>query len=299
MDGQNSAPSVVGPLSHSVPSLRLAFKSLLSREPWNHDPNVNSMPYRPDLERQVEDNKHNGGLVFGVVRHDHQATPWPPIQRAIDHVVEKLKKAGHKVGQIAPAHLFKGADKRFQVIEWDTSSHSQGCALIVRGTPLKSKPATNSRKGKTWEYDGGLDIHQSFQLSGEPMSPELMYEEYADQPRRQYTASEIAQNNIEIREFRKEYMERWNETEQATGTGRPVDAIISPVAPSPSTEPLRYRYYNYTTWVNILDYPSCVFPVTHADEDVDRPFENFKPLSDVDADLMRDCKLFSLSKAGI
>ena len=97
MDGQNSALSVVGPLSHSVASLRLAFQALLSQEPWNHDPNVNSMPWRPDLEKQVEDNKHSGGLVFGVIRHDSQVTPWPPIRRAIEDVVNKIRKAGHKV----------------------------------------------------------------------------------------------------------------------------------------------------------------------------------------------------------
>ena len=30
--------------------------------------------------------------------------------------------------------------------------------------------------------------------------------------------------------LRQEYLERWNETVSATGTGRPVDAIISPMS---------------------------------------------------------------------
>lgn len=97
MDGQNSAPSAVGPLSHSVPSLRLAVKAILSQEPWNHDPNVICMPWRQELETEVVENAHNGGLAFAYFKNDAQVTPWPPVQRAMDDVLERIRKAGHKV----------------------------------------------------------------------------------------------------------------------------------------------------------------------------------------------------------
>ena len=32
-------------------------------------------------------------------------------------------------------------------------------------------------------------------------------------------------------DLRKEYLDYWNQTAEATGTGRPVDAVISPGAP--------------------------------------------------------------------
>jgi len=35
--------------------------------------------------------------------------------------------------------------------------------------------------------------------------------------------------------LRKEYLDYWQSTKSSTSTGRPVDAIISPVAPSPPT----------------------------------------------------------------
>lgn len=117
-----------------------------------------------------------------------------------------------------------------------------------------------------------------------------MYSEFEGQPGPQYTATDISRTNIAIREYRKEYMERWNATQKVTGTGRPIDGIISPLAPSPSSEPLRYRYYSYTTWVNVIDYPSCVIPVTTADQNVDTPLTDFKPLSHIDEDIMKDCK---------
>lgn len=33
------------------------------------------------------------------------------------------------------------------------------------------------------------------------------------------------------RDMRQEYLDAWNDTAKSTGTGRPVDAIISPVSP--------------------------------------------------------------------
>lgn len=97
MDGQISALSVVGPLSHSVPSLRLAVKALLSQEPWNHDPNVNEIPWREEHDSFINEQKVKGGLVFGIARQDSNVTPWPPIKRALETTIEKIQKAGHKV----------------------------------------------------------------------------------------------------------------------------------------------------------------------------------------------------------
>jgi amidase len=45
------------------------------------------------------------------------------------------------------------------------------------------------------------------------------------------TAYQLWQLHKERRDLRKEYLDHWESTVQATGTGRPVDAIISPVAP--------------------------------------------------------------------
>ena len=36
-------------------------------------------------------------LAFGILRHDGAITPHPPVQRALDIVVDTLKKLGHEV----------------------------------------------------------------------------------------------------------------------------------------------------------------------------------------------------------
>jgi amidase len=124
------------------------------------------------------------------------------------------------------------------------------------------------------------------------MSKGHMYDFVNNGLREQFNATSIAQNNIEIRAFRKEYMESWNRTKEITGTGRPLDGIICPVAPSPATEPLTFKYYNYTTWVNLLDYSSVVVPITKVDKSIDVSYTDFKPLSQTDAEIAADCKYF-------
>jgi amidase len=59
----------------------------------------------------------------------------------------------------------------------------------------------------------------------------------------QYTASQIAEVNVLKRQYQKEYMEYWNSTSTLTGTGRPVDAVIAPLAPFAAARPDMYDYY--------------------------------------------------------
>ena len=91
MDGQNSVLSVVGPLATSVGGLRLVMKALLETKPWLHDPLVHEIPWRPEHAELPK------RLAFGVITHDGVVGCHPPVRRAIDLLVEKLKKQGHDV----------------------------------------------------------------------------------------------------------------------------------------------------------------------------------------------------------
>jgi amidase len=61
--------------------------------------------------------------------------------------------------------------------------------------------------------------------------------------KKEYTASQIAEVNVLKRQYQKEYMEYWNSTASITGTGRPIDAVISPLAPFAAARPDMYDYY--------------------------------------------------------
>lgn len=268
MDGQNSILSVVGPLATSVPSLRLVIKALLAQKPWLHDPLVHELPWRFDKEREIlellgasGDASKAGKLSFGILRTDGIVNPLPPIRRAMDIVVQALEGLGH------------------EVIDWKPPSHK---TLLDEAF-------------KTWVFDAGTDVKSAFSLSGEPMSDQISF--YASLAK-EYSASEVAATNVRLRQLKKEYMEYWNSTEQVTSTGRPVDAVICPLAPFPAARPKMYTYYGYSTFVNALDYTSVVVPVTNVEKAVDRVDEGYRPIDGLDKGVYEscECSIFLMSE---
>ncbi|KAL8752657.1 MAG: hypothetical protein Q9199_005597 [Rusavskia elegans] len=249
MDGQNSVLSVVGPLAPSVSTLQLLVKSLLSREPWLHDPLVHDMPWRDEKAVISKDQK----LSFAVLRHDGVVSLHPPVKRALDTVTERLEKQGHRI------------------IEWKPPAHKRGLDTL----------------SAAWTYDNGADIRLAFELSGEPMAPQIESTygaEFSDDPPKDATF--IAANNVARREYQKEYMEYWNSTAELTGTGQPVDIVIAPVAPFAAARPNSFSWYGYSGIVNVLDYTACTLPVTTVDKSIDVVDPSFRPLGDLDKSIM-------------
>lgn len=261
MDGQNTVLSVVGPIGTTAGALRLVTKALLLQQPWLYDPLVHEIPWRSEDEDKIQQLLQFVGesvpkektLAFGVIHTDGVVSTTPPVRRAIELVTKALEAAGH------------------EIIPWSPPSHK-----ILNDTGFKS-----------WVYDGGRDVRGAFALSGEPMAQQVsLYQTEM----KEFTATEIAETNVQMRQLKKEYMDYWNSTAKITSTGKPVDAIISPLAPWPAAREARYKYYGYSTWVNALDYTSVAFPVTNVDASVDFKNNDFKPIDDKDQDIQNDCE---------
>ncbi|KAI4734363.1 amidase [Aureobasidium sp. EXF-12298] len=242
-DGAPSILSVVGPLSSSFAGVKLAVQSILQTEPWLHDPRVHPMPWRSEQEETAKKLAQEKKLTFAVFKHDGLCAPHPPIKRALEETVQKLQGLGHKV------------------IEWQPPSHEKLQDICA----------------KSWNYDGGADAAKAFALSGEEPRPNIMFEQSS-----QANATDIMHNQVNKRDAEKEYMEYWNSTSELTGTGRPVDAIISPLAPFTAARPNKYTSYSYSVWVNVLDYSSAIVPVTKVDKNVDKAYTDYKPVSETD-----------------
>jgi amidase len=86
-------------------------------------------------------------------------------------------------------------------------------------------------------------------------------------------------------------MDYWNSTASMTSTGKPVDAVIGPLAPWPAARPNQYAYYGYSVWVNLLDYTSVVVPITNVDKNIDKVDASYTPRSDVDKACHESCEL--------
>ncbi|KAK3673927.1 hypothetical protein LTR78_006129 [Recurvomyces mirabilis] len=247
MDGQNSILSVVGPLATSADALKLVVQGLLSTDPWLHDPLLVELPWRDDAHLAISDplRRIKSQLSFGVIRHDGACAVHPPIARALDIMVHTLEKLGHNI------------------IEWKPPPHKKLSEVCY----------------KIWNFNGSADAIADFALSGEEPAPQVMVT-----PAPEANASDIMAANITKRELQKEYMEYWNSTAEMSGTGRPVDAVISPLAPFAAARPAQYKYYGYSVWVNTLDYTSVVVPVTTVDKNVDKKIEGFKAIDELDQD---------------
>ncbi|PGH19255.1 hypothetical protein AJ80_04120 [Polytolypa hystricis UAMH7299] len=250
MDGQISLRSVIGPLASSASGVKLLLKSVLSQHPWLYDPLCVEIPWRSEIEEHTLDliqksSSSQGQLAFGIMYDDGFVKPHPPITRALQVVATLLQKLGHKV------------------IEWKPPSHATAAELA----------------STIYGLDGGADASKQFGLSGETMMPQVIIPNPPVPPK---NAMEIAAINIAKREYLKLYMDYWNDTAASTGTGRPIDGVIAPVAPHAAVQPMKYFYVGYSAFVNTLDYSSVTIPVTEADKAVDVVDGNYTPINDTD-----------------
>lgn len=97
-------------MARSLESIELFMRANSLAKPWLRDPKV---PPRPWDEDEVEATAKTQQLVFGVIWTDGETTPHPPITRALQETVEKLRAAGH------------------EVIEWDATQHREVLPILV------------------------------------------------------------------------------------------------------------------------------------------------------------------------
>ncbi|KAF5359209.1 hypothetical protein D9756_002880 [Leucocoprinus leucothites] len=234
-EGQNSVLSVMGPMSMSMEGIRLFMKSVLMMKPWQYDPLVIRKQWNED-EYHLVDYNLGKELCFAVLWDDGETVPHPPVMRGLEVTKQALVQAGHKV------------------IDWKPIRHSE----------------INQVAGKIWSAVGDAELEAITANSGEPIigTMETSIEDLStiSEPMHRWppvslTAFEYWQVNAKQRELRQLYLDHWRETVSVTGTGRPIDAIIAPVAPYVAPPHGGHIYPGYTCVWNFLDYPACVVPL--------------------------------------
>lgn len=94
-EGQDSMPSVMGPLSQSIGGIKVFVKAVLSAEPWLKDPLAIRKPWDEE-EYQLKSHGRGGKMVFGMIWDNGIIVPHPPVQRAMKMAKEALEAAGHE-----------------------------------------------------------------------------------------------------------------------------------------------------------------------------------------------------------
>ncbi|KAG9017915.1 hypothetical protein FRB95_012773 [Tulasnella sp. JGI-2019a] len=264
LEGQQAINSVIGPMCSHVSSLKAFTKAILDAKPWNKDPFVARKPWS-EAEYLLEDHGGPGQKLCFAVMYDNQLVrPHPPIRRALRMVEDALKAAGHIV------------------IEWE--NHPLDMIDVFTVTE------------EIYMADGGEDFRTACAPTGEPllqtMSPNGGHDvdhhpwdphpTYMDEPlgltasirskgKGRSTAYELWGTHRRKREIQKRYLDHLEGTKAKTGTGRPVDAIICPVAPFAATPHGLNSNDFYTSLFNFLDYAAASIPVTKVDQEVDLP----------------------------
>jgi len=251
LEGQDSLPSVLGPLSTDLGGIKLFMQAIIGRRPWLKDPLSLRKHWDEDEYHLVE---RDGGkrLTFGVLWNDGLVVPQPPVIRALELTKEALIAAGHDVVDWKP---YKHSELYKATIDIWTAAAKEDYAVVTSqtGEPiLRSMSSTDTTDTGTYIAEQSVSAFELFQI----------------QKRRAA--------------LRKDYLDYWNSTKASTTTGRPVDAIISPVAPFPPPPHGKNTNAEYTFVWNVLDYPACVFPVTTVDPVLDKPKPAHQFLSEAD-----------------
>ncbi|KAM5383596.1 hypothetical protein ACJZ2D_002045 [Fusarium nematophilum] len=244
MEGQETVHSVCGPLCHSVEDMRLFVTSVLAEQPWEYDSKVIPMPWRQNEEDVVKAKISSGGLTLGFYECDGVVLPHPPILRGVRTVVEKLQHAGHTV------------------VSWEPLKHGYAVDLL----------------SKVYAADGGSDVFATLKASGEPAIPN--FSDLINPSLPKIDMNQLWSTNLEKWAYQREYLAAIRSLEDKLG--KELDVIVAPITPTAAIRHDRFKYYGYSSVINLLDFTSVVVPVTFADKKVDVKNDSFSPLTDMD-----------------
>ncbi|KAJ6575357.1 general amidase [Mycena capillaripes] len=252
MEGNDSVLSVLGPLSNTLDGLKTFVQAVLSKEPWSKDPLVIRKRWSNE-EYNLLDHGNGKKLCFAIMWDNGIIVPHPPVKRGLEITKKALLAAGH------------------HVIDW---------------IPYE-QPEIVKTINDIWAAGAAEDYKMATAPSGEPViaTMGILAEDTKLLFRPTHagiSAFELWQVQKKKRELRQGHLDHWEATVNETGTGRPVDAIISPIAPYAAPPHGLNRNAQYTMSWNLLDCPSLVIPVSKVDQslDVKQPRDKFYTTDD-------------------
>lgn len=131
------------------------------------------------------------------------------------------------------------------------------------------------------------DIFSSLKASGEPPIPNFANLVHPSLPK--MDINEVWNVQSQKWQYQCDYLAAIREFEEKTG--HELDAIIAPIAPTAAVRHDEFRYYGYSSVINLLDFTSVVVPVTFVDKAVDLRTKYFKPITQIDHAVQAECKL--------
>lgn len=169
--GMENIIGCVGPMANCIEDLRLFCEVALACKPWDYEPSLINMPWKSTSAVSVPEK-----LTIGVMWHDGQVTPHPPVSRALSDTVNALRASGHNV------------------IDWDPKYH----------------PALLKWIHKAYFLDGAKEYRDVLEPSTDPPVPIVSW--LLDQAGDRCSLEETWRVNMERDLLRTAYAEQWRLT---------------------------------------------------------------------------------------
>ncbi|KAJ6503296.1 general amidase [Mycena vitilis] len=253
LEGEDSVLSVLGPLCNTLDGIKTFFKAVLSKEPWHQDAMVIRKRWS-DEEYNLIDHGNGKKLCFAIMWDNGVVAPHPPVKRGLEITKKALLAAGHQVIDWVPY-------EQAEIVKSINAIWNAGAAEdYKRATAPSGEPVIASM--------GILPEEAASELLFRPSGPGI-------------SAFELWQVQKKKRDLRQAHLLHWERTANQTGTGRPVDAIISPMAPYTAPPHGLNKTAQYTMSWNLLDCPALIIPVSKVDQaDVKQLRDQFYTASD-------------------
>lgn len=184
-------------------------------------------------------------LRVGIMRDNGVVAPVEAISRALETAVNKLKKDGN-----------------FEIVEFE---------------PFESARAWDIIKKIYWP-DGGAMVMEHLERSGEEIRPLTKWIiEQSGNAGRKLSTEELFSLVSQRDDFRTRLAAHWAKSI--------VDVILTPVGPTPAPAHGTAKYWNYTCYWNLANYPAGVFPTGLFCDTSDTHDSSIKPRNDTEKDI--------------
>ncbi|PPR05488.1 hypothetical protein CVT26_009055 [Gymnopilus dilepis] len=263
MPGQEGVAPVYSPMARTLEDLEYFWKAVVGMEPWKYDHSCLPIPWRKvDLSKKP--------LKWGVMWDDGVVVPSPACHRALDIVVNILRKHGHDVVAINPPSPYEAL--------------KIGSSLI-----LADGGKTCTAPMRTWVEHNDAGVVKPFRMLRLPSFLRRLYTLYVRYIKRDETYAGILDgwHEKKVVDFwplvakREEYKGRWFDFWKE----EELDFVLTvpnalPAVPHDGMKN-GFSACGYTFMFNLLDYAAGVLPITHVDSSLDA-LDTFKPRNTIE-----------------
>ncbi|KAK3986124.1 putative acetamidase [Cladorrhinum sp. PSN332] len=203
-----------GPMCHTLRDMDLFVSTLKAAEPHLEDPCLVPIPWTGPRTPVAPK------LKVGILFHDGQIVPQPPIIRALEWAKSQL--------QLSP-DLFE----------------------IKPFAPFGTAELMKNIRKAYWP-DGGKAVKAHLAATGEPMFPLTQWVLKDAESDTDAGTDGVLAMRVTRDIFRQKFVAHWNSQD--------IDVLLCPAFVGPACEHETSFYWNYTAFWNYVDYPGVVFP---------------------------------------